>query len=222
MSASDIYLKKMLTDPEFLEKEIEILNETFKPLVKKYNTVVFESLPRGKTSYGVIMKHQQEFLAIFENKNPQLGRFVGQNSIIERNNAIRIKYYDPAQSRVQVHRSLGKCLLFADGQSLEGSDEAHHIKHSAINTYNTVEAVSKSFNAGTRPELKTMVEVENYIRTELLQTDDHGYATFMHNIRFLAKRFKRNRGIFVNGMDPTETWLHDENIRHIEIELSKQ
>ncbi|MFC5530476.1 hypothetical protein [Cohnella yongneupensis] len=190
---------------------------------KRNQTVVFEDL-----ALGFITQDQHELAAIYENRNPNLGRFIGESRIIlDPIDRVTIPSYKVVNiiadhiPHLRFTRSLGKLLLLADGQRFNPNDVPHHKLHPMLNLYGEVVKVTNSENAKLIPEFQHQVECFEYIKQHILQTDDVGYANLLHNIRFITQLNPKRRGFYVSGFHPTAVRLDHENLKQIRIETSK-
>ena len=216
-------LFNLLSDPDVLKEHLEkhVLNDS--ACYKKYQVLVIENI-----GLGFIVERQEEIVAVFENRNPYFGKIIGESDINvdtkggKRVPAYKVVYIEFFGIRNNSYsRSLGKILLYANGTKLENGYEAHHILHSMINTYEAVEKVTIKKNRQVRPELTKISEVIEYIKSDLLKTDDKGFETFMLNLKFLTNYFCKRRGIYVSGINLTEVLLDEDYLDLIRLEVSK-
>lgn len=190
---------------------------------KHNQTVVFEDI-----NLGFITRNQREIIAVYEDKNGLLGRFIGESDIrIEHKACITVPSYNVVSIRFYLMpnmpyiRSLGKILLLAGDQLLQDNEVVHHKLHPMINMYNAVENVMRAINSSEKPDLRHESQCFDYIKNDLLKTDDVGYANFEHNIRVITNSNTRRRGFYVSGLNPAEVFLEKGKLDHIKIEVSK-
>jgi hypothetical protein len=101
---------------------------------------------------------------------------------------------------------------------VENYNEGHHDLHVKINTKDAVLYISKRENASRKPKFSTDEQAFEYIRTDIIKTDDIGFQILMDNIIFIAKRYENHRGIYVSGVNPTENI--NETIAEYKVSLS--
>ncbi|MEC1717796.1 hypothetical protein [Schinkia azotoformans] len=215
---------RILNNEKDLKQYIERWPSNPKSDYKKYQTIVFED-----KGLGFIIETQTEIIAVYENKNPLLGRFIGECEIlVEKRGGKKVPAYKVISLRTHgvgnnfYTRSLGKILLIANGEEIIDGDgyEAHHVEHSMINTYDTVKKVSKKENLRERPNIRELSKAIEYIKKDLLKTDDKGFEILLLNLQFLSSTFNKRKGIYVSGLNPTGTLLDENSLNNISIEVS--
>lgn len=191
---------------------------------KKFQTIVLKNL-----NIGLIIEQQHYIVGAYEDINGSLGKVIGECDIsldIKCTNSKKTEPYGVIDIKISCivknvpHRNLGKLLLFSQGIKLKNGEEAHHTLHAMLNFSDTVKAVPKSKNAGVKQKLST-TEALKYIQTDKLKLSDADYKIFLYNIRFISKYFKTYRGIYINDFDLASTYLNENSIKNVSIELSK-
>lgn len=221
MKIVDKKIYEILNEEEKLEEYLNSLNYNDNRRNKTYQVVIFKEL-----ELGFIIERQYKIIGIFENKNPRLGKLISESEIgldwvggkrVEMYGVIDIRFPGIIKNVPSNHRNLGKIFLMSNGIIIKNGYEAHHIFHAIINTSDTVISISKSLNLRIEPKLNTYVQAIEYIKNNILKTNDVGFERFMYNIKFVTTRYIKHRGVYLNKINPTEMWINGSMTDKIEL-----
>lgn len=217
-------LYEILNNSKELENYITSLGSAVIKRNKHYQIVEIKEL-----NYAFIIYKQYDLIAVLENVNPNLLHFISASGIKaqfkdkdqKEITAIDIIFFIMIKNVPSHHRNLGKLLLISQGTRIKDDYVPHHVLHPSINTEGTVKLVPRSINSSERAKFNSYTQVLDYIKTNIVDTNDLGFETFLYNIRFLANTYKKHRGIFVSNSDITKSRLDMDDINDINIDLSK-
>lgn len=218
-------VSKLLSDSQ---KSGMILGGNFLPGTarkKRYQVVNFT---RRGLDLGVIVKDQEDLIAVFDNSNTKLGHLLMECNIsTDPIGGIRVDAYlginvnlSPLGFFTSNRLSLGAVFLLAYGIAPDQLMEPHHVKHAFINMRGTVQNVSREQHALLSAEYKRLTEVRNYLTTDVLDTDEAGLERFERNVSILTQEFVKHRGICTGGLDLVDDYIVDHLLAREKFMLS--
>lgn len=221
----DEKLLEILNDDDKFECYINSLDYGGNRRNKTYQTVIINDL-----QLGFIIKDQNDLIGVFDNQNQNLGKFISENEIIpqrksrsitEEYTAIDIRFHGITKDGVARHKNLGRLVLLSLRIPVHYGNVPHHIVHPVINTADAVKSIEIGLNSALRPSCKTLKQALEYIKTDVLKTDNDGFGKFLHNISLLSKTYKNHAGIHIDCINFTESYFDMSILNRANIELSK-
>lgn len=204
----DQRVKSIFANQSNLEEWMEIKNSELNGSgAKQYQLIIFYD-----SNLGIIYNRKAStVMAVFSVPTELFGRFLGRCQVCtkkvggfsgEEYFSYQIQYYMP---KVTVHgqgmrkrKSLAKLIMMAtDNSHIPEKHSVHHVQHSAISTLDQMQIVTIGENSKTRPKLDTFESALNYIKKEVVKTDDSGWKILIKNLQEISKLHPTKRAIYV-------------------------